>query len=458
MAQDNERFKWRQDPATGQWTLPKAGDQTVKKHDLYAEYLKEYLRIVGEGAWKSKRVRVTVIDAFAGGGEYDAEDAGRSLVPGSPLRLLRAAEEAKQALLERDPSYDVEVRFWFNDAERDNADHLRQVLGREGYTIDGKRIRVTTGRFADQVDAMIAAVRQQQPRAGKALVIADQTGWKDATPEMLSRFMDALPGVELLVTLSAGMLLNPGRGLNWNLVLSTRTWLHPQVIQQFKADVQQIRQEPDHQIAKSSRAVALRQVMSEMAVRTGATLFSAFTLVPERSNQYLWVLHMVRMREGQERGKIRARDAMLDTEWSLDGVTRHLGGTPRHYLGYKALRRSDNIATLDDLALAEAERSDLRRRFGRETVEALLSQMQEEHMGGVPVRDLLRATDNSTALTRDDRLRGLTGSLKEEGEGRQAVMVRPEGGDGLLVPVSGHRILRPDDLLVPPAQRVFIFP
>ena len=145
MAQDNERFKWRQDPATCLWTLPKAGDQTVKKHDLYAEYLKEYLRIVGEGAWKSKRVRVTVIDAFAGGGEYDAEDAGQSLVPGSPLRLLRAAEEAEQALLERDPSYDVEVRFWFNDAKRDNADHLRQVLGREGYTIDGKRIRGDDG-------------------------------------------------------------------------------------------------------------------------------------------------------------------------------------------------------------------------------------------------------------------------------------------------------------------------
>ena len=458
MAQDNGRFKWRQDPATGVWTLPKAGDQTVKKHDLYAEYLKEYLRIVGEGAWKSKRVRVTVIDAFAGGGEYKAEDGGRSLVLGSPLRLLRAAEEATQALLERHPSYDVEVRFWFNDAGRDNADHLRQVLAREGYTIDGKRIRVTTGRFADQVDAMIAAVRKQQPRAGKALVIADQTGWKDATPGMLSRFMDALPGVELLVTLSAGMLLNPGRGLNWDLLLSTRAWLHPEVIQQFKADMQQIRQQPDHQVAKSSLALALRQVMSEMAVRTGATLFSAFTLVPDRSNQYLWVLHMVRMREGQERGKVRARDAMLDTQWSLDGVTRHLGGTPRHYLGYKALRRSDNIATLDDLPLAEAERLDLRRRFGMEMVEELLSLMQEEHMGGVPVRDLLRATDNSTALTRDDRLRGLTESLRGEGEGQRAVMVRTEGGNGLLVPVSGHRILRPDDLLVPPAQRVFIFP
>ena len=458
MAQDNGRFKWRQDPATGVWTLPKAGDQTVKKHDLYAEYLREYLRIVGEGAWKSKRVRVTVIDAFAGGGEYKAEDGGRSLVPGSPLRLLRAAEEATQALLERHPSYDVEVRFWFNDADRDNADHLRQVLAREGYTIDGKRIRVTTGRFADQVDAMIAAVREQQPRAGKALVIADQTGWKDATPGMLSRFMDALPGVELLVTLSAGMLLNPGRGLNWDLLLSTRAWLHPEVIQQFKADMQQIRQQPDHQVAKSSLALALRQVMSEVAVRTGATLFSAFTLVPDRSNQYLWVLHMVRMREGQERGKVRARDAMLDTQWSLDGVTRHLGGTPRHYLGYKALRRSDNIATLDDLPLAEAERLDLRRRFGMEMVEELLSLMQEEHMGGVPVRDLLRATDNSTALTRVDRLRGLTESLRGEREGQRAVMVRPEGGNGLLVPVSGHRILRPDDLLVPPAQRVFIFP
>ena len=458
MRPDNERFNWRQDPATGVWRLPQAGDQTVKKHDLYAEYLKEYLRIVGEGAWKSKRVRMTVIDAFAGGGEYEAEDAGRSLVPGSPLRLLRAAEEAKQALLERDPSYDVEVRFWFNDANRDNADHLQQVLAREGYTIDGKRIRVTTGPFADQVDAMIAAVREQQPRAGKALVIADQTGWKDATPEMLGRFMDALPGVELLVTLSAGMLLNPGRGLNWNLLLSTRTWLHPEVIEQFKTDLEQIRQEPDPQVAKSSLALALRTVMSEMAVRTGATLFSAFTLVPERSNQYLWVLHMVRMREGQERGKVRARDAMLDTQWSLDGVTRHLGGTPRHYLGYKALRRSDNIATLDDLPLAEAERLELRKRFGMEMVEALLSRMQEEHIGGMPVSNLLRETDNKTALTRDDRLRGLTESLKREGEGRRAVMVRPEDGNGLLVPVSGHRILRPDDLLVPPAQRVFIFP
>ena len=429
---------------------PAAHPHTVRKHDLYASYVREYISILGNAAWRRQQLSLTIIDAFAGGGQFLAADGAGGRIVGSPLRLLEAANETVQDLKEARGRFDADVRFWFNDKSEDNAAHLRETLKGEGHVVDGKQIRVTTGRFVDQAAAMISAVKEQQPKAGKCLLFADQTGWKDAPVETLRAFFDALPGCEIILTLSAGLMLNPKYGLRWAewANASTSDWIRPDVLKQFREDIERAREEPNPGAEESSRALALRKIMSEMAMQTGTRAFSAFTLVPRVPNNYLWILHMTR-----SQGSLRARDAMIDVQWQLNGVTTHLGGIPEDYLGYQGLQVGDNQLTLDRYILADHQRESLRQKFAQAEIEKVVYKRGLQ-VGGIRVEEILRETDNRTALTTDDRIRALTWGLKEEGQGRRAIRILD--GNGRTVGSGGRRLLKRDDILVPPQQGVFL--
>ena len=445
-------FSWRRDDATGLIVPPTVQDHTVKKHDLYGEYVERYIKIVGEGAHRSRKLAVTIIEGFAGGGEFEGHQPG-SIVPGSPLRLLEAVERGAERLRKRYAGYEVDARFWFNEQDAENAGYLQEVLKREGW-LDKGNVRLTVGAFADQVPAMIAAVKEQQPRAGKALIIADQTGWKDATPEDLAPFLSELRGAELLVTISAGMLLNRGRGLQTAELAATRKWLHPEVMERLRTDLARVEENPRCEMARTTLAVTLRDTVQAMATRSGATLGTAFTLVPERSNQYLWVMHFLRATEEDYDKRVRALDAMTETQWSLNGVTLHYGGTPRHYLSYKGMLRQDNNDELPGMILEEGERQGLREIVGQKLQSELRSAMRA-HIGNYPVYALLKASDNQTALTRHDRLVGLSSALKKE-RMAERVLVIGEGEHRARM-LDGNRILRPNDILQEPAQgRLFL--
>ena len=429
---------------------PVVHPHTVRKHDLYASYVREYISILGNAAWRRQQLGLTIIDAFAGGGEFLAADSAGGRTVGSPLRLIEAANEAVQALKDARGRFDADIRFWFNDKSEENAAHLRETLKGKGHVVDGKQIRVTTGSFVDQAAAMISAVKEQQPKAGKCLLFADQTGWKDAPVETLRAFLEALPGCEIILTLSAGLMLNPryGQRLAEWANSSTSDWVRPDVLRQFREDMERAREEPTLRAEETSRALALRKVMSEMAMRTGTRAFSAFTLFPRVPNNYLWILHMTR-----SQGAMRARDAMIDVQWQLDGVTTHLGGIPEDYLGYQGLQVGDNQSTLDSYILADAQRKSLREKFAQAEIENVVYKRGLQ-VGGIRVEEILRETDNRTALTTDDRIRALTWGLKEEGQGRGAIRILDR--NGREVGSGGRRLLKPDDILVPPQQGVFL--
>ena len=441
----NSEWSWRRGE-----NPPVVQPHTVRKHDLYASYVREYISILGNAAWRRQQLGLTIIDAFAGGGEFLAADSTGGRTVGSPLRLIEAASEAVQELKDARGRFGADIRFWFNDKSEDNAAHLRETLKGKGHVVDGQQIRVTTGSFVDQAAAMISAVKEQQPKAGKCLLFVDQTGWKDAPVETLRTFFEALPGYEIILTLSAGLMLNPkyGQRLAEWANASTSDWIRLDVLRQFREDMERAREEPTLRAAETSRALALRKIMSEMAMRTGTRAFSAFTLVPRVSNNYLWILHMTR-----SQGAMRARNAMIDVQWQLNGVTTHLGGIPEDYLGYQGLRVGDNQLELDSYILAETQRENLRKKFAQAMIENVVHKRGLQ-VGGIRVAEILRETDNKTALTTDDRVRALTQGLKKEGQGRRAIRILD--CNGREVGSGGRRLLKPDDILVPPQQGVFL--
>ena len=152
--------------------LPIAYPHTETRQELLARYVQKYIEITaGAAAAKPAEVfKCTIIDAFAGGGLFRDEDTQRR-IEGTPLRILGAVEEAKRgvARIPRPRSWlgplELDIATHFNDANPAAVAYLKEVLRDKGYDVDGTNIRVTEGTFDARLDAMIGAVKAQQPRS-----------------------------------------------------------------------------------------------------------------------------------------------------------------------------------------------------------------------------------------------------------------------------------------------------
>ena len=387
-------FSWHKGNAP-----PVALLHTVRKHELIGQYVRKYLEITaGAAAAMSADVfKCTIIDAFAGGGIFQSERTEETIA-GTPLRILQAIEEAKQTVAERDrrKPLALEIATHFNDADRDTVDYLKQVLNATGYGVDSTSVQVTEGTFDDRLGGMIAAVKAQQPRAGKCIFVLDQTGYSQVRPEHIREIFNALQGAEVILTMAAGMMLNRGHGLSEQGALHAELggWL-------LRDDVLEMLKRGDQN--DETRAVELRNVMEELVRRTGATGYSCFTLRPIEGN-YMWIVHLVRNPRS-----IFARDTMLDVQWNLERSSLHVGGAPVDYLGFHGLRMGDpEQIGLFRFELAAEDRRVLRRKYGESILEQWLTRENLSRVGGIRLESILRETDNRTALTTPDRLQALS--------------------------------------------------
>ena len=391
-------FEWgRQDG------LPVAYPHTETKQELLARYVQKYIEITaGAAAAKPAEVfKCTIIDAFAGGGLFRDEDTQRR-IEGTPLRLLGAVEEAKQgvARIPRPRSglgpLELDIATHFNDANPAAVAYLKEVLRDKGYDVDGTNIRVTEGTFNARLDAMIGAVKAQQPRAGKCIFVLDQTGYSHVRPEHVRKIFNELRGSEVILTMAASRMLNPLYGLSTRHALDTKIggWL-------LRRDVIDMMQRGESN--EQTEAVKLRGVMAELVRETGATGYSCFSLLPHGGN-YMWIMHLVRTKRASF-----ARDTMLDIQWKVERASLHIGGAPADYLGFQGLRRTDPEGSeLFRFELAEAERAHLRDQYAESILKQWLSRENLSRVGGVRVHDILQETENRTALTREDRLRAIS--------------------------------------------------
>ena len=387
-------FSWRKGSAP-----PVALLHTVRKHELIGQYVRKYLEITaGAAAAKPADVfKCTIIDAFAGGGIFQSERTDETIA-GTPLRILQAIEEAKRtvAQMDRRKPLALDIATQFNDADRDTVAYLKEVLNARGYGGGGTGVEVTEGTFEDRFREMIAAVKSQQPRAGKCIFILDQTGYSQVRPEHIREIFDALQGAEVILTMATGMMLNRRHGLSEQGALHAELggWLlRDDVLEMLKRG-----EENDE-----TRAVELRNVMEELVRRTGASGYSCFTLRPIEGN-YMWIIHLVRNPRS-----IFARDTMLDVQWNLERSSLHVGGAPADYLGFHGLRKGDpEQIGLFRFELAAEDRRVLRRRYGETILEHWLTRETLGRVGGIRLDSILRETDNRTALTTPDRLQALS--------------------------------------------------
>ena len=96
------------------------------KHDVRA-YLEQYVGVLTANP-AQERLRLTLVDGFAGGGQYlDAQT--KQLRFGSPLLMLEAMEvaEARAKALRR-KTFHLDVNYIFIEENRQTAAYLRKTI------------------------------------------------------------------------------------------------------------------------------------------------------------------------------------------------------------------------------------------------------------------------------------------------------------------------------------------
>ena len=423
-------------PAKFEWdrtgTLPSVLPHTMTKQELVGQYVRKYIEITAgaAAAMAAEVFKCTIVDAFAGGGLFRNETTDENVV-GTPLRILHAIEGAKETVsqVRRRTPLRLDIATHFNDLKPEVAAYLKEVLKDQGHEIDGQNIRITDGTFEAKLDEMIGAIKEQQPRAGKCIFILDQTGYSQVRPEHIQLIFNELRGAEVILTMAASRMVSPFFGLSKRHALDQKIggWLlREDVIEMFR------RGENNDE----TKAVKLRALMEELVRKTGATGYSCFTLRPKQGN-YMWIMHLVRNNRAAF-----ARDTMLDVQWRMERASLHIGGTPADYLGFQGLRQGDPEAgELFQFELADAERTHLRNDYGTSVLKQWLTRANLSRVGGVSVNDILRETENRTALTQRDRVLSLT-ELRERLETKGFEW---RDAKGKQIGQGSNRVLKPDD-------------
>lgn len=151
-----------------------------------------------------ERLTYSVVDGFAGGGEYSASDG--SICAGSPLICINAARDVEIELnaVRRKPR-SVDTRFYFVEKNTSTFDYLKASLDVQG-ELHRNDIVLRNGDFAQVADQIINGIKAR--RGGeRALFILDQYAYDDVPMRLLRQIFGNVEKAEVLLTFNVDSMI-----------------------------------------------------------------------------------------------------------------------------------------------------------------------------------------------------------------------------------------------------------
>lgn len=294
--------------------LPELGQHSYAKHQIFDAYIAAYIRTLTK-SHLVRRLKLTLVDGFCGGGRYAKGDAE---VDGSPLRLLASVERAQVELdAARVRGLQIDAEFVFVDANPDHVDFLREVLRQRGYgSRIGRDIHIYASRFEEVSDEIIGRI-QTKGRAHRSLFFLDQYGWSAVTFATIRRIMGSLQNPEVILTFMVDHLVNL---LNAKMIDTPGL----AAVDLNRSDVRDLLEMKEQ---RGWKRLIQNTLYQHIQRNTGADFYSPFFIHPEGgSNRDYWLLHLSRHHQ--------AREEMGKIHWELENTFEHFGRAGFNSLGF----------------------------------------------------------------------------------------------------------------------------
>ncbi len=317
------------------WDLaapPRIGIHSRAKHRILGEYLRRYVRVLTSSAPGMEALNLAVIDGFAGGGRYLADDG--ELVDGSPFVAIDALREAEVSLnANRRKPIKVNARFYFVDEDAPAMSCLRTLIDRRPDLCrdkDGASVRTFNLAFADALPAVIADIKRSRAKQPRAIFILDQYGYTDVPVGMLRTIFRELPRAEAFVTIAVGWiaayLRDPADiaqrlGVPRDRIAELATTLREE-------DALDVRAGRDR-----GHFFLIQRILREAFVRDTTQFYTPFFIVSRDSNRAYWLLHLA--------NSSKAHDVVKTLHWEYENHFQHFGKAGLDMLGYDPERDAD---------------------------------------------------------------------------------------------------------------------
>lgn len=418
------RYDWRNGPAGIQ-------QHSIAKHNVLRSYLAAYFQTLVSSPGQEE-FRLTVVDAFAGGGLYVHQDTGE-LVKGSPSIFLNAVREA-EFLINRNRRSPIkfDVDYFFIDEDRHACTHLDKVLREEGYGDQiGSTIQLRHARFQDEARGIIDFIRKKSPRNGRSIFSLDQYGYKEVPTDLIRVIFDNLPRAEVILTFAVDSFLNfagsgsPTQDLLSNMglpdVLRGRTW----------DDIKNS--------GKDWRLLIQSSMYRSLVSRSGARHYTPFFVRNKKGHGDYWLIHLSQHH--------RARDVMTEVHWANNNNFIHYGGA-----GLDMFQMIGYDPQIDTTFTGQSslgfEFDDISRKASIAALNEQIPRRIYAHDDGVSFGELFVSTCNDSPASAQI-YRSSVGELLEQGI---VEIVSASGGTRR----SANAIAASDQIMPPRQRRLFI--
>jgi three-Cys-motif partner protein len=307
---------------------PKIDPHSLVKHQLVSDYLARYIQVLMSN-YLIDKLTLSIVDGFAGGGEYLAED-GSQFHDGSPLIALKTVHEAEVALnVGRDKPRKVDAKFYFVEKLASNFGYLDALLGtRLAPGRVGKDVVLLKQAFQDAIGPVMADIAS---RAGgeRAIFLLDQYAYDQVPGPLLRTIFSQVKGAEVILTFNVDSLI---------AFLSDKD--------QCRAKLQQIGLDRyidwrTLESLKNSGPAAWRSAIQRNLARglveeSGARHHTIFYITPAGSTSWTyWLVHLS--------NSFKARDVMMELHWQQANHFSHYLEPDIFTLGYRT--KDDEEAT-----------------------------------------------------------------------------------------------------------------
>jgi three-Cys-motif partner protein len=362
---------------------PEIAPHSLAKHRILREYIQRYLQVLTSVAPGMEVFRLTLIDGFAGGGEYT--DARTGIIqPGSPLILLDAVRIAEAAInATRSKPVRIDANYVFIEKKRGVAAYLREVLKKRGDapSSDGS-IALLEGEFEAHLEEVFARVKSRG-RAHRAIFILDQYGYTGVPVETLKQIFTELPNAEIFLTLAVGWItayLPNASVAAARLGIPADVLRHLANADEDALDLTDLNRRPN--------LLAIQQILHHaFTTEVGSRFYTPFFIISRESNRPYWFLHMA--------NSPRANDVVKNLHWEIENHFAHFGHPGLAMLGYDPNEDPD-VTRQTTFDFSDAARTRTRTALIDEIPRRLLALYGD----GVKFADLFQGTCNETPATR----------------------------------------------------------
>jgi three-Cys-motif partner protein len=415
----------------GQGDLPEIAPHSLAKHRILREYVETYIRVLTAKPG-IERLRLALVDGFAGGGEYVAQ--GSKLVhPGSPQILLDAVRTAEAAAnVTRKKPVKIDARFYFVEKDAATAKYLDGVLQRRPtWKPEAESVRIVEGVFEEQIDGILADI-EAGGRANRTIFVLDQYGYTAVPVPLIGKIFETLPNAEIFLTIAVGWIV---AYLPTAKVVAEKLGIDKTVLDRGCRD--EVDGLAADEPGRRPDLLAVQRILHHAFTHgVRSRFYTPFFIVSRVSNRPYWFLHMA--------NSPRANDVVKALHWEVQNHFEHFGGPGLAMLGYDPGEDPDVTGqtrfSFDDPAKART-RSAL--------MAGLPTRIRNEYSGRISLADLFRGVCNETPAT-VSILAEAVRDLCVEGE------LSKRGAAGERREES--TLTRRDDIIELARQRVFSFP